>query len=133
MRTPGADLNGSGELVNVRRNGEVYHVEATISPIADIAGRFMGYVACERDITVRRQLQTALRIERDFAQSILQSLDGAIYTLDCEFRLTHVNAGSFHLPVGSGGNFFSNVPGIGCALLDNVSRLRPARRTAAGI
>jgi PAS domain S-box-containing protein len=110
-----------GELVNVRRNGEVYHVEATISPIADIAGRFMGYVACERDITVRRQLQAALRTERDFAESILQSLDGAIYALDCEFRLTHVNAGSFRVPAEPNGIFFNGVPGIGCALLDNVS------------
>ena len=110
-----------GELINVRRNGEVYHVEATISPIADIAGGFMGYVACERDITVRRQLQTALRTERDFAESILQSLEGAIYALDCEFRLTHVNAGSFRMPAGPKSIFFQGVPGLGCALLDNVS------------
>jgi PAS domain S-box-containing protein len=110
-----------GELINVRRNGEVYQVEATISPIADIAGRFMGYVACERDITVRRQLQTALRAERDFAQSILQSLDGAIYALDCEFCLTHLNAGSFRQPAESRNSFFSSMPEIGCALLDNVS------------
>jgi PAS domain S-box-containing protein len=115
-----------GELVNVRRNGEIYHVEATISPIANIAGRFMGYVACERDLTVRRQLQTALRTERDFAQSILQSLDGAIYALDCEFRLTHLNVGSFRRPAKPGSNFFNSVPGIGCDLLNKVSD--PVRR-----
>jgi PAS domain S-box-containing protein len=115
-----------GELINVRRNGEIYPVEATISPIADIAGRFMGYVACERDITVRRQLQTALRIERDFAQSILQSLDGAIYSLDCEFRLTHTNEGWRRLPAEHGGICFNGVPVIGRPLLDSVSD--PVRR-----
>lgn len=109
-----------GELINVRRNGEIYHVEATISPIADIAGRFMGYVACERDITLRRQLQTALRLERDFVQSILQSLDGAIYSLNCEFRLTHANAGWRQLPAEHGGIRFNGPPGIGRALLDYV-------------
>ena len=109
-----------GEFVNIRRNGEIYHVEATISPIADIAGRFMGYVACERDISVRRQLQNALRVERDFVQSILQSLDGAIYSLDCEFRLTHANAGWRSLPAEHGGIRFDGAPGIGRALLDCV-------------
>src|ERR1700722_2299522 len=59
-----------GELTNIRRNGEVYQVESTISPIFDMAGNFMGYVICERDITMRKHLQDALRTERDFAQSI---------------------------------------------------------------
>jgi len=109
-----------GELVNQRRNGELYHVECTVSPIADIADRFMGYVVCERDITHRRQLQDALRAERDFAQSILHSLDGAIYSLDCEFRLTHANAGWRHLPALHAGIQFDGPPAMGRPLLDQV-------------
>jgi PAS domain S-box-containing protein len=115
-----------GELVNQRRNGEIYHVECTVSPIADIANRFMGYVVCERDITVRRQLQGALRAERDFVHSILHSLDGAIYSLDCEFRLTHANAGWRHFPALHAGIQFSGPPVIGCSLLDLVPEV--ARR-----
>ena len=109
-----------GEFVNQRRNGETYHVESTISPIYDFAGRFMGYVTCERDITVRKHLQDALRIERDFVQSILQSLDGAIYSLDCEFRLTHANDGWRQLPAEHGGIRLNGAPEIGHALLDSV-------------
>ena len=115
-----------GEFVNVRRNGETYHVESTISPISDIAGRFMGYVVCERDITVRKHLQDALRTERDFVQSILQSLDGAIYSLDCEFKLTHINDGWRHLPAEHGGIRLNGAPKIGHALLDYVPD--PVRR-----
>ena len=115
-----------GEFVNVRRNGETYHVESTISPISDIAGRFMGYVVCERDITVRKHLQDALRTERDFVQSILHSLDGAIYSLDCEFRLTHANDGWRHLPAEHGGIRLNGKPEIGHALLDYVPD--PVRR-----
>jgi PAS domain S-box-containing protein len=115
-----------GEFVNLRRNGESYHVESTISPISDFAGRFMGYVVCERDITVRKHLQDALRIERDFVQSILQSLDGAIYSLDCDFRITHANDGWRHLPAEHGGICLSGAPEIGRALLDYVPD--PARR-----
>ncbi len=109
-----------GELVNMRRNGESYHVECTVTPITDIAGQFMGYVVCERDITVRRHLQTALRTERDFVQSILHSLDGAIYSLDCEFRVTHANAGWRQLSAEHGGINFSGPPLIGLSLLDFV-------------
>ena len=109
-----------GELINQRRNGDVYYVECTVSPISDITGRFMGYVVCERDITIRRQLQSALRIERDFVQSILQSLDSAIYSLDCEFRLTHANAGWRHMSSNHAGIDFGGPPAIGRPLLDFV-------------
>ncbi len=115
-----------GELVNQRRNGELYHVECTVSPIADMADRFMGYVVCERDITNRRQLQNALRAERDFVQSILHSLDGAIYSLDCEFRLTHSNTGWRQLPTLHAGIQFGGPPALGRPLLDHVPEV--ARR-----
>jgi PAS domain S-box-containing protein len=109
-----------GELVNVRRNGETYEAESTISPILDINENFMGYVVCERDITMRNQLQNALRMERDFVRSILQSLDGAIYSLDCEFRLTHANDGWQRLPAEHGGIRLNGTPEIGRTLLDYV-------------
>ena len=115
-----------GELTNVRSNGETYQVESTISPIFDIAGHFMGYVICERDITMRNQLQSALRTERDFAQSILQSLESAIYSLDCDFHLTHANDGWRHLPAEHGGICLTGAPERGRALLDYVAD--PARR-----
>ena len=116
----------SGEFVNVRRNGELYHVESTISPISDIAGRFMGYVVSERDVTVRKNLQGALRVERDFVRSILQSLDGAIYSLDRDFRLTHANDGWRRLPAEHAGIRMRGAPEMGRALLDDVPD--PARR-----
>jgi len=109
-----------GELTNVRRDGETYLAESTISPIFDIAGCFMGYVVCERDITMRRQLQDDLRGERDFARSILRSLESAIYCLDDEFRLTHANDGWRHLPEGHGGICLTCAPEIGRALTDYV-------------
>jgi two-component system cell cycle sensor histidine kinase/response regulator CckA len=115
-----------GELTNVRRNGELYLVESTISPIFDLAGGFMGYVICERDITMRKQLQDDLRSERDFAQSILHSLESAIYCLDNGFRLTHANNGWRHLPEGHGGICLTYPPEIGRALTDYVSN--PERR-----
>ncbi len=109
-----------GELVNLRADGRPYHVAATLSPISDLAGRFMGYVACERDLTVRKQLEDELRNERDFVQSILRSLDGAIYTLDRDFHLTHANGGWQHLPADHGGIHLDGAPVLGRSLLDCV-------------
>ena len=110
-----------GELVNLRRDGSPYLVESTVSPISDIAGRFTGYVICERDITFRKQLEDDLRSERDFVHSILQSLDGAIYTLDRKFRLTHANDGWRRLPVEHGGICVCSGPQMGRVLLDYVA------------
>ena len=115
-----------GELVNVRKNGQTYRVESTVSPITDIAGQFMGYVVCERDLTMREQLQNALRAERDLVRSVLQSLDGAIYSLDRTFRLTHANDGWQRLPSEHGGIRMTSAPEIGTKLLDHVPD--PARQ-----
>ena len=109
-----------GELVNRHRDGSTYHVEVTISPICDIASRFMGYVVCERDITMRKRLQNELRAKTDFIQSILKSLDGAIYSLDHDFCLTHANDGWRTMPNDHGGVRMNVMPVIGRSLLEYV-------------
>jgi PAS domain S-box-containing protein len=109
-----------GELVNLRSDGTPYQVEATISPISDMTGQFIGYVACERDITARKGLESDLRMQHDFVRSILHSLDSAIYGLDREFRLTHANDGWRQLPAHHGGLRLDGPPEIGRSLLDYV-------------
>jgi len=109
-----------GEVMNRHHNGSVYFAEVTISPICDIASRFIGYVACERDVTLRKQLQNELRVKSDFIQSILKSLDGAIYSLDRDFRLTHANDGWRMMPAEHGGVRMNVMPVIGRSLLEYV-------------
>jgi len=116
-----------GELTNLRRDGAAYQVEATVSPISDMTGRFIGYVACERDITTRKKLEGDLRLQHDFVRSILHSLDGAIYSLDREFRVTHANDGWRRLHAEHGGIRLHGPPEIGQPLLDYVAH--PARRS----
>jgi PAS domain S-box-containing protein len=81
----------SGELINLRADGTSYHVESVISPVHDRTGKMIGYVACERDLSQKIKLQEELIRERNFARSILNSLDSAIYTMDREYRITHAN------------------------------------------
>src|SRR5262249_54968371 len=94
----GAGSDWVGELTNIRRDGSTYPVEATVSPIYDRNGELLGYVSCERDISAKKKLQEELVSQRDFSQSILHSIDSAVYALDRNFRLTQLNSTWRDLP-----------------------------------
>jgi two-component system, cell cycle sensor histidine kinase and response regulator CckA len=109
-----------GELLNLRRDGSVYAVEAVISPICDRDGTSLGFAAFERDLTVRKQLEAELRLERNLVRSILNSLDAAVYTLDRDFRLIHLNDAALRFPRRHGGLVLEQPPKPGQPLLDAV-------------
>lgn len=92
----------TGELINTRRDGSQYPVESTISPIFGKNGELLGYVACERDVSAKKRLQEELLLERNFSLSILDSIDSAIYAIDRDYRLTHMNDGWKRLPTSHG-------------------------------
>ncbi len=56
-----------GRIVNKRKDGNLYTEEATISPVRDVSGRIVNYVAVKRDITehllLTAQLQRAQKME----------------------------------------------------------------------
>lgn len=56
-----------GRLINKRKDGTLYHEEASISPVADETGRIVSYVAVKRDITretdLEKQFHEAQRME----------------------------------------------------------------------
>ncbi|MBM3880559.1 MAG: PAS domain S-box protein [Verrucomicrobia bacterium] len=109
-----------GELVNVRRDGTTYPVEAAISPIFDKHGAFLGVVALERDITAQKRLQGDLELERDYVQSIIDSVDAAIYTVDRQLRLRHVNRHAEQFPAGHGWLALKEAPQKGRSLLEYI-------------
>lgn len=121
----GADW--SGELLNVRADGTIYPVEATISPIFDAHGTLIGHAAFERDITTKKRLQDELERERKYALSILNSLDAAVYTMDRKFCLSHVNDGWRKMPEQHGWLTITAPPEAGAPLLDFVAD--PERRS----
>ncbi len=110
-----------GELINVRDNGVQYPVEATISPLYDKDGGFNGYVAFERDISVRKRLQEELTTERNYISSIINSLDSAVYTIDRNFRLSYLNEGWKKMPREHGWLVLNETPQAGRPLLDYVA------------
>ena len=50
-----------GAFVNKRKDGTLYYVEETISPVRDDAGNTTAYVAAQRDVTERKRAEDALR------------------------------------------------------------------------
>jgi PAS domain S-box-containing protein len=60
----------SGTLFNRRKDGTLYEVEATISPLRKPDGEHSGYVGVERDVTALRAAESALAAEfRERAQA----------------------------------------------------------------
>ncbi len=49
-------------LINQRKNGELYHVDQTISPITNAAGEISHFVAIEADVTNRRLREQRLGV-----------------------------------------------------------------------
>src|SRR5690606_25385916 len=104
------EVDWSGELVNRRADGSEYAVQANFSPIVDLVGERLGYAVFERDISLLKRLQEDLRRERNVVVSIMDSLDAAIYTLDRDFRLAHVNNFSERMPLRHGWLSWSGKP-----------------------
>lgn len=66
-RTISAGRVWSGRFVNKRKDGSLYHEDATIAPIVDEGGRTVNYVASKRDVSaeivLEQQLQRSERMK----------------------------------------------------------------------
>lgn len=114
------EVDWSGELINRRADGTEYFVQTNVSPIFDHAGVRIGFAVFERDISLLKRLQEELRRERNVVTSIIDSLDAAIYTLDHEFRLAHVNNFSERMPLRHGWLNWEEKPRPGVSLLEAI-------------
>ncbi|HEY4691481.1 MAG TPA: ATP-binding protein, partial [Anaerolineae bacterium] len=56
-----------GELVNRRKDGTLYDVALTVSPLRDASGRLIGFVCIQRDITRLKELE---RLKDQFVSRI---------------------------------------------------------------
>jgi PAS domain S-box-containing protein len=121
-------LDWRGEFINLRHDGTSYPIEASISPIYDKEGGFLGYAAFERDITQQKKLQHELELERNAVVSIINSIESAVYTMDREFRLSHINDGWKKMPSSHGWLTLNEPPQIGRALLDYVIKVTGRER-----
>jgi PAS domain S-box-containing protein len=132
----GSGRDWRGVLTNHRRDGSTYVVDTAISPIFDNKGTFLGCVAFERDVTQQYRLRDELRLERNYALSIINSLDSAVYTIDRQFCLSHINEGWKKMPSHHGWLVLHEPPCAGRSLLsyvDDPVRQQELKRIFEGV
>ncbi len=72
-----------GEMLNRKKNGELYWEFATISPVKDKNGRVTHYVAVKDDITRRKEIEEALR-KRNYELALINHVSQA-FSSNLEF------------------------------------------------
>ncbi len=73
-----------GEFVNRRKDGTLYHEEATITPVPGAGGQIGHFVAIKQDITQRKELEACLRRSEAHFRSLTENMLDIITLLDAE-------------------------------------------------
>jgi two-component system sensor histidine kinase/response regulator len=106
----GAGQPWTGEFVNRRKDGTRYHSRASISPVTDAAGKLLGYVGLQEDISdykrLLARLESQLRLDeglRGFAAALKNEfsperlarigLDNLVRFLALPYGAVHVRRG----------------------------------------
>jgi diguanylate cyclase (GGDEF)-like protein/PAS domain S-box-containing protein len=79
-----------GELLNKKKNGDLYWDAATITPIIDAKGVITHLLAIQEDVTARKQAEKELRL----AQFSVEHASDAIFWMDSQAHITNVNDAS---------------------------------------
>jgi len=81
-----------GELLNRKKNGELYWEWASISPISDESGKITNFLAVKEDITERKGMEAELNHERNFLRALMDNSDDCIYFKDLQSRFLRCSA-----------------------------------------
>ena len=74
-----------------RKDGDWRWHTSNASALKDAGGNVVSYVGISRDITERKRTEEELRRERDFAASLLDTVQVIVLMLDCEGRIVYIN------------------------------------------
>ena len=91
------------ELVNQRKNGEEFWVELHIVPVADETGKYTHWVSIQRETTVRKQAEAAIRENAErFRDSLVQNATDLAAILETDGTVRYGSpSGSRILGVGA--------------------------------
>jgi two-component system sensor histidine kinase/response regulator len=109
-RVLGAGQPWSGEFINRRKDGVLYHARVAISPVNDDKGKLLGYVGLQEDVSEYKRLLSRLEsqlhleaglkrfaasLQNEFAAKRLAAiaLDELVRFLSLPYAAVHVRAG----------------------------------------
>ena len=80
-----------GELVNYRKDGSPFWNDLSITPVFNSNGKACQFVGVQRDITVRKNAERALRDSQLLITTVFDSLDEHVAVLDAKGEIVAVN------------------------------------------
>jgi PAS domain S-box-containing protein len=85
------------ETVRRRKDGSLFDISLTVSPMRDRTGRIIGASKIARDISERIIAQRKLTESEQHLQDLLEAIPAAIYTTDAQGRITYFNQAAVDL------------------------------------
>lgn len=110
-----------GEFRNKKKNGDLYWVMASISPVFDQQGSMTNFIAVEEDISQRKEQLNALKIANLRFKSLISSIQAGVMVEDDQRKVVLVNqyfCDLFSIPVQP-----EYLIGFDCAEAAEVSKL----------
>ncbi|MBN2236745.1 MAG: PAS domain S-box protein [Bacteroidales bacterium] len=80
-----------GEIINKRKDGNLYLEETTITPIINAEGKITNFVGVNQDITERKDMENKLRESEEKFRSIIENANDGIYLRNLDGVITFAN------------------------------------------
>ncbi len=74
----------SGEIINKKKNGDLYWERASISPVKNDTGEVVSYVAVKDDITQAKEAEAEIQRQSEFFQNVIDGIDSPFYVLNVD-------------------------------------------------
>jgi PAS domain S-box-containing protein len=104
------------ETIRRRKDGSLFDISLSVSPIIDETGQIVGASKIARDITARKRAEQDVRRSREALNGLIDRAPFGIYIVDSDLKIAQMNARS------QAGAFYNVRPVIG-RKLDEVMRL----------
>jgi PAS domain S-box-containing protein len=108
------------ETIRRRKDGSLFDISLSVSPIIDESGRIVGASKIARDITARKRAEEDVRRSREALNGLIDRAPFGIYIVDSDLKIAQMNARS------QSGAFYNVRPVIGRKLEEVLRLMWPA-------
>ena len=80
-----------GEMINRRKDGQLYVEEQTITPVRDASGAISHFIGVKQDITERKRAEEALRENEEKFRNLVENTSDWVWEIDERNHYTYVS------------------------------------------